>query len=167
MRAFRLVSSVTVAASMLLGAAPAHARWGQVYRPDAIVRAGGDEAGRDHYSAHGAGQVLSRRVTVGERQVFRLTFIAKSTLSERLRVSGCAGHDGFGVVYRRTSGRDVTAAVTGAGLVSRRLIVGDRVRLRLAVRVTAHHATDVFTCEIASANPTRVDAVVAAVRAVS
>ncbi len=85
------------------------------YQPDALVKAAGSAyVGQDVYDPSGKGQVVSRAVKRGGRQVFFLVVSNDGKLKDKISGKGEGGAGPFTVRYFdvESNGRDVTGWVT-------------------------------------------------------
>ena len=95
-------------------------------RPDGLVKAVGDRKflGNDIYSVTGAGQSRTCSVKSGRRVAFLVRAQNDSSASDGIVITGRSGSRHFRVRYYQDSS-NVTAEVTGSGLVLPSLAPGD------------------------------------------
>lgn len=126
-------------------------------RPDAMIQLDGDASllGSDTYDP-APGPTRSTSSTVGQQVVFRIGIQNDASVADRILVTAPGGSSSFDVTYL-LDGVDVTASVTGSGLLLPTLGPGRSATLTLDVDATAPASSGSWTVAASSKRVPAID----------
>ena len=138
-----------------------------VYRPDAMIGLnvdGSDYIGENIFNKTGYGQTKSKVMSSGETAIYYLKIKNSGNVSpDRMVISGTGSSTDWQISYydSKSGSNDVTAQVTGAGLVTRTLASSESIEMRMAVMSTGKlvNTKEAFVTVSSYNNTSRVDTV--------